>query len=175
MTEKLRVLIGREEIAGKVAELAAQISQDYRDSNPLLLGVLKGSFIFLSDLVRALTIPVEIDFVRLASYGAGTETSGKVRVVHGLRRSIRGRHVIVVEDITDTGLTIQHLTGYLKRRHPASVKLCALFDKPQRRRVPVSIDYLGFTLPDAFVVGYGLDFNEKFRHLPELYVLEQEA
>lgn len=175
MTEKLRLLLGREEIAGKVAELAAQIEEDYRDSNPLLLGVLKGSFIFLADLARALTIPVEIDFVRLASYGAGTETSGKVRVVHGLRRSIRGRHVIVVEDITDTGLTIQHLTGYLKRRHPASVKLCALFDKPSRRRVPITIDYLGFAIPNAFVVGYGLDFNERFRYLPELYVLEQEA
>lgn len=173
--EKLRLLLSREEIAGKVAALAAQIDRDYGEANPILLGVLKGSFIFLADLARALTIPVEIDFVRLASYGADTETSGKVRVVHGLRRSIRGRHVIVVEDIADTGLTIQHLTGYLKRRHPASVKLCALFDKPSRRRMPITVDYLGFTLPNAFVVGYGLDFNERFRNLPELYVMEQEA
>jgi len=135
--------------------------------------VLKGSFVFLSDLIRAVDIPLEIDFVRLSSYGAGTKSSGKVRVMQGLKTAIKGRHVLVIEDIVDTGLTISFLLDYLRRRRPASLKLCALFDKPSRRKVQVPVDYLGFSIEDYFVVGYGLDLDERFRYLPDLCVLEE--
>jgi hypoxanthine phosphoribosyltransferase len=172
--DKFKVIITREEIAKRIAELAAEIRKDYKGENPLLIGVLKGSFIFLSDLVRAMNIPVEVEFIRLSSYGACTETSGKIKLVQGLKTSIKGRHVLVVEDILDRGLTVHYLLDYLSRRKPSSLKLCALFDKPSRRRVEVPIDYIGFTIPDAFVVGYGLDFNEKFRYLPDLCVLEEQ-
>jgi hypoxanthine phosphoribosyltransferase len=171
--EKPRVIIPREEIARKVAELAAEIKKDYRGKNPLLIGILKGSFVFMSDLIRAMNIPVEIDFVRLASYGAGKDSSGKIKLVKDVETPIKGRHVLVIEDIIDRGLTVQFLLDYLSFRKPASLKLCALFDKPSRRKVEVPIDYVGFTIPDAFVVGYGLDFNEKFRYLPNLCVLEE--
>ncbi|MFC1994432.1 hypoxanthine phosphoribosyltransferase [Chloroflexota bacterium] len=172
--DKLKVFISRDEIKDKVAELAAEIRRDYRGTNPLLLGVLKGSFVFMADLARALDMPVGIEFIRLASYGAGRETSGKVKVVQGLKMSIKGRHVLVIEDIVDTGITINFFLEYLSRRGPLSIRLCALFDKPSRRTVPVTIDYPGFTVPDAFVVGYGLDFAEEFRCLPDLCVLEKE-
>ena len=171
--DKPKVVITREEIANKVAELATQLRKDYREKNPLLIGILKGSFVFMSDLVRAMDIPVEIDFVRLASYGAGKNSSGKVKLIKDVETPIKDRHVLVVEDIIDRGLTVQFLLDYLSFRKPASLKLCALFDKPSRRKVEVPIDYVGFTVPDAFVVGYGLDLNEKFRHLPDLCVLEE--
>jgi len=171
--DKTRVIISREEIAKRIDELAAEIRRDYKDKNPLLIGVLKGSFVFLSDLVRALNIPVEVDFIRVSSYGACKETSGKVKLVQGLKTSLKGRHVLVVEDIVDGGLTVSFLLDYVKRRKPASLKLCTLFDKPSRRRVEVPIDYVGFTIPDKFVVGYGLDFNEGYRYLPDLCVLEE--
>ena len=171
--DKPKVVITREEIANKVAELATQLRKDYREKNPLLIGILKGSFVFMSDLVRAMDIPVEIDFVRLASYGAGKNSSGKVKLIKDVETPIKDRHVLVVEDIIDRGLTVQFLLDYLSFRKPASLKLCALFDKPLRRKVEVPIDYVGFTVPDAFVVGYGLDLNEKFRHLPDLCVLEE--
>lgn len=171
---KLRVLLTRDEIRNKVAELAAEIRRDYQEKYPLLIGVLKGSFVFMSDLVRTLDIPVEIDFVRLASYGAGKETSGKIRVVQGLKTPITERHVLVIEDIVDSGLTVRFLLRYLGRRRPSSLKLCTLFDKPSRRMVEVSIDYLGFSIPDAFIVGYGLDLDENFRYLPNLCVLEEQ-
>jgi hypoxanthine phosphoribosyltransferase len=169
---QLRVLIGREEIRDTVARLADEIKKDYQDKQPLFIGVLKGSFVFMADLIRQLDLPLEIDFVRLSSYGAGEETSGKVKIVHGLKTVIRGKHVLIVEDIVDTGVTISFLLNYLKRKKPASLKLCALTDKPSRRQVPVSIDYLGFTLPDKFIVGYGLDLDEKFRNLPDICFLE---
>jgi len=172
--DKPKVVITREEIANKVAELATQLRKDYREKNPLLIGILKGSFVFMSDLVRAMDIPVEIDFVRLASYGAGKNSSGKVKLIKDVETPIKDRHVLVVEDIIDRGLTVQFLLDYLSFRKPASLKLCALFDKPLRRKVEVPIDYVGFTVPDAFVVGYGLDLNEKFRHLPDLCVLEEQ-
>jgi hypoxanthine phosphoribosyltransferase len=172
--DKLKVIITREEIAKRIAELAAEIRKDYKGENPLLIGVLKGSFIFLSDLVRAMNIPVEVEFIRLSSYGACTETSGKIKLVQGLKTSIKGRHVLVVEDIIDRGLTVHYLLDYLSRRKPSSLKLCALFNKPSRRRVEVPIDYIGFTIPDAFVVGYGLDYNQQFRYLPDLCVLEEQ-
>jgi hypoxanthine phosphoribosyltransferase len=172
--DKPKVVIPREEIANKVAELATQLRKDYRGKNPLLIGILKGSFVFLSDLMRSMNIPVEVDFVRLSSYGAGTESSGKIKLVKDVETPIRGRHVLVVEDIIDRGLTVRFLLDYLSFREPASLKLCALFNKPSRRKVEVPIDYVGFTVPDAFVVGYGLDLNEKLRYLPDLCVLEEQ-
>ena len=172
--DKPKVIIPREEIANKVAELATQLRKDYREKNPLLIGILKGSFVFMSDLVRAMDIPVEIDFVRLASYGAGKNSSGKVKLIKDVETPIKDRHVLLVEDIIDRGLTVRFLLDYLSFRKPASLKLCALFDKPSRRKVEVPIDYVGFTVPDAFVVGYGLDLNEKFRFLPDLCVLEEQ-
>jgi len=169
---QLKVIITRQEIENAVARLAAEINRDYAGKQPLLIGVLKGSFVFMADLVRQLDLPVEVDFIRLSSYGAARETSGKVRVVQGLNKTIKGRDVLIVEDIVDTGITISFLLGYLRKQKPASLRLCALTDKPSRHRVPVSIDYLGFTVPDKFVVGYGLDYNEKFRHLPDICVVE---
>lgn len=172
--EKREVIITREEIAKKVAELASRIRKDYKGKNPLVIGILKGSFVFMSDLVRAMNIPVEIDFVVLSSYGASRESSGKIKLVKDVQTPINGRHVLVVEDIIDRGLTVRFLLDYLKFRKPASLKLCAMFDKPARRKVEVPIDYLGFTVPDTFVVGYGLDYDEKFRYLPDLCVLEEQ-
>lgn len=171
---KLKVIITREEIAKMVAELAAQIGKDYEGKNPLLIGILKGSFVFMSDLIRSMNIQLEIDFVRLSSYGASKESSGKIKVLKRLETAIKSRHVLIVEDIVDGGLTVHFLLDYLKRRKPSSLKLCALFDKPSRRKVEVAIDYRGFTVPDAFVVGYGLDFDENFRYLPDLCILEGE-
>jgi len=171
--KKPKVIISKEDIAQRVDELALQIRSDYRGKNPLLIGVLKGSFVFLSDLVRAMNIPAEIDFVRLASYGAGTENSGKIKLVKDIETPIKDRHVLVIEDIVDRGLTVRFLMDYLSFRQPASLKLCALFDKPSRRKVEVPIDYVGFTVPDAFVVGYGLDLGEKFRYLPDLCIFEE--
>ncbi len=168
----LRVLIPRAEVASTVTRLAVEISRDYHDKNPLLIGILKGSFVFIADLIRCLDFPLEVDFIRLSSYGSGRQTSGNVRVVQGLRSKLQGRHVLVVEDIVDTGITVAFLIEYLKKKKPASVKLCALLDKPSRRRVPVSIHYLGTAVSDKFVVGYGIDFNEKYRNLPDIYVLE---
>ncbi|MBM3156278.1 MAG: hypoxanthine phosphoribosyltransferase [Chloroflexi bacterium] len=170
---KPRVIIPKKEIDKKVAELAIELRKDYRGKNPLLIGILKGSFVFMSDLVRAMNIPVEIDFVRLASYGAGKDSSGKIKLIKDVETQVKGRHVLVVEDIIDRGITVRFLLDYLRFRNPASLKLCALFDKPSRRKVEVPIDYVGFTVPDAFVVGYGLDFDEKYRYLPNLCILEE--
>ena len=169
---QLKVIITRQEIAEAVARLAAEVNGDYVGKQPLLIGVLKGSFVFMADLIRQLDLPVEIDFIRLSSYGAARETSGKVRVVQGINKTIKGRDVLIVEDIVDTGITISFLLGYLRKQKPASLRLCALTDKPSRHRVPVAIDYLGFTVPDKFVVGYGLDFNEKFRYLADICAVE---
>jgi hypoxanthine phosphoribosyltransferase len=172
--EKLLTLLSRSEIDGAVSRLASAITGDYRDQNPLLIGVLKGSFMFLSDLVRKLDFPLGIDFVRLASYGQGQQTSGKVRMMHDFTVPISDRHVLVVEDIIDTGITTSFLMDYLRQKKPSSLKLCALLDKPSRRRVPVTIDYTGFTVPDKFLVGYGMDCDEKFRNLPDISCLESE-
>ncbi len=170
---RFHVLFTREEISAAVERLAAEIEKDYPGKNPLLIGILKGSFIFLADLVRYLGLPLEIDFVSLSSYGSGTESSGKIRVERGLRTPVRGRDVLVVEDIVDTGLTTSFLLDYLRKRKVASLKLCALTDKPSRRLTPVTIDYLGFTVPDKFLVGYGLDWNQKFRNLPHICYIEE--
>jgi len=168
------VLFGRKEIAAVVSRLAAEIGRDYYNKHPILVAVLKGSFIFLADLIRLLDLPLEVEFVRLSSYGRGKESSGKVKVVQGLSAEVRGRHVLVIEDIVDTGLTTNFLLDYLRKKKPASVKLCSLTDKPSHRKLPVTIDYLGFTVPDRFLVGYGLDYDEKFRHLPDICFIKEE-
>ena len=169
---KLKILISRDEIAKAVDRLASEIKRDYQGKQLLLIGVLKGSFMFMADLIRQLDLPLELDFIGLSSYGAARESSGRVRVVQGVKTSIKGRDILVIEDIVDTGITISFLLDYLKKKRPASLKLCTLTDKPSRRRVPVSIDYLGFTVPNKFIVGYGLDCDQRFRNLPDIYVLE---
>ena len=169
---QLKILISRDEIAKAINRLACEIQRDYQGKQPLLIGVLKGSFVFMADLIRQLDLPPELDFVRLSSYGSAKESSGKARVVQGVKTSIKGRDVLVVEDIVDTGITISFLLDYLKKKKPASLKLCTLTDKPSRHRVPVSINYLGFTVPNKFIVGYGLDYDERFRNLPDIYVIE---
>jgi hypoxanthine phosphoribosyltransferase len=170
---KLHTLLPRAEIAAAVSRLAEEITRDYHHKNPLLIGILKGVFVFMADLVRLLDFPLEVEFIRLSSYGSGRQTSGKVKVVQGLSSVVEGREVLVVEDIVDTGITIAFLLDYLKKQKPASLRLCSLTDKPSRRQAPVTIDYLGFTVPDKFLVGYGLDFDEKFRHLPDICYLEE--
>ncbi len=169
---KPKILLGRKEIAATVKRLAVEINRDYEGKNPLLIGILKGSFIFMADLVRLLDFPLAVDFIRVSSYGTGRESSGKIKVVQGLSTPVKGRDVLVVEDIVDTGLTVAFLLDYLRKKRPSSLKLCALADKPSRRRVPLPIDYLGFIVPDKFLVGYGLDWDEKFRNLPDICVLE---
>jgi hypoxanthine phosphoribosyltransferase len=169
-----RVLISRDDIALTVKKLAAEITRDYRDKYPLLIGILKGSFIFMADLVRRLDFPLEVDFIRLSSYGQGTESTGKVEVVQGLRSPVKDRNILVIEDIIDTGLTTTFLMDYLKEKKPASLKLCALTDKPTGHTIQIDIGYLGMTVPDEFVVGYGLDCNEQYRNLPDICILEKE-
>jgi len=172
---KPHILFSREEIEATVKRLAAEIRKDYQGKYPLLIGILKGSFMFMADLIRLLDFPLEVEFIRLSSYGRGRESSGKIKVVQGLRSPIKGRDVLVIEDIVDTGITIAFLLDYLRKKKPASLKLCALTDKPSRRQTPVTIDYLGFTVPDKFLVGYGLDWDEKFRNLPDICFVEEEG
>lgn len=169
------MLISRSEIDAEVSKLAALITADYHDRHPLLIGALKGCFMFMADLVRCLDFPLEIEFVKLSSYGNSTESSGKVSLVQGLDVPIEGRHVLVVEDIVDTGLTVAFLLDYLREREPASLKCCTLLDKPSRRRCEVCVDYIGREVPDRFLVGYGLDCDERYRNLPDICVLENEA
>ena len=172
--ERPNIFIAREQIRQKVAEIAEQIRQDYANKNPLLIGVLKGSFVFLSDLIRLLDMPLEIDFIRISSYGSGKESLGKIEITCDLRTPIRDRDVLVVEDIVDTGLSLSSLLDRLRQEKPASIRLCALLDKPSRRKTPIHIDYLGLTIPDRFVVGYGLDFDEEYRYLADICYLEEE-
>jgi hypoxanthine phosphoribosyltransferase len=169
---QLKILISHNEIAEAVNRLACEIDRDYQGKQPLLISVLKGSFVFMADLIRQLDLPLELDFVRLASYGSARESSGRVRIIQAVKTPVKGRDVLVIEDIVDTGITISFLLDYLKKKKPASLKLCALTDKPSRRRVSVPVDYLGFTVPNKFIVGYGLDCDEKFRNLPDIYTLE---
>jgi hypoxanthine phosphoribosyltransferase len=166
------ILVTEEQIRAKVAELGRRISHDYEGHRLLLIGLLRGAIVFLSDLMRALTIPVQLDFIGISSYGASTE-SGAVRLVMDLEADIAGRHVLIVEDIVDTGKTLSYLVQALKARQPASLRLCALLDKPDRRQVPIKVDYVGFEIPDKFVVGYGLDFAEGYRNLPFVGVLKE--
>lgn len=171
--EEVEVLIGKEELDKRVAELAQQISRDYQGKNPLLIGILKGSFVFMSDLIRRLTIEFTVDFMGTSSYGASTQSSGEVRITKDLEDSVAGRDVLLIEDIVDTGLTLRYLLDTLKARQPASLKVCALLDKPARRLVRVPLDYYGFIIPNEFVVGYGLDLDERYRGLPYVGVLKQ--
>jgi len=165
------VLLTGEEVQARVAELGAQLAADYAGRDPVLVSVLKGSIIFLADLVRAMPIPLSIDLMEVSSYGASTESSGQVRILKDLSSSIAGREVIVVEDIIDTGLTLNYLLRYLHDKGPASIRICCLLDKPARRLAPIEIDYRGFTIPDRFVIGYGLDYGEHYRNLPYIGVL----
>lgn len=169
---QLRILVSHKEIAEAVDRLACEIERDYQGKQPLLLGVLKGSFVFMADLIRRLDLPLELEFIRLSSYGSARESAGKVRLVQGLRTPVRGRDVLVIEDIMDSGVTTSFLLDYLRKKKPASLKLCTLTHKPSRCRIPVPIDYLGFTVPNKFIVGYGIDCDEKFRNLPDIYAIE---
>lgn len=170
-----RVVLTEEEIAAKVRELAAQINADYRNQNPLVIGVLKGAVLFMADLVKRLTIPCEIDFMAVSSYGASTKSSGVVKIVKDLDHPVDGRHVLVVEDVVDSGLTLRYLLDLLHRRNALSVKVVALLDKPEGRTVDLQPDYCGFTMPNEFLVGYGLDYAERYRNLPYIGVLRPEV
>jgi hypoxanthine phosphoribosyltransferase len=166
------ILLDADTVANRVAELGAQISADYAGRDPVLVSVLKGALVFLADLMRAMEIPSSIDLMEVSSYGASTETTGQVRIIKDLSQSIEGRDVIVVEDIIDTGLTLNYLLRYLADKGPASIRIVCLLDKPARRLAEIPIDYTGFTIPDRFVIGYGLDFNERYRNLPYIGVLK---
>jgi hypoxanthine phosphoribosyltransferase len=173
MTERPRTLFSAEQIAQRVRELGAEIARDYAGRSLVLVCVLKGSIVFASDLMRAIDLPLRVDFLGVRSYGAGTETSGVVQITQDLSRPIEHEHVLLVEDIVDTGLTVAHLIDLLKTRAPASVRVCALLHKPARSRISVAVDYLGFTIDDRFVVGYGLDHAERHRNLPYIGVIER--
>jgi hypoxanthine phosphoribosyltransferase len=165
------VLLSGEQIQARVAELGAQLAADYAGRDPVLVSVLKGSIVFLADLLRRMEIPLSIDLMEVSSYGASTESSGQVRILKDLSMAIDGRDVIVVEDIIDTGLTLNYLLRYLHDKGPASIRICCLLDKPARRLADITIDYRGFTIPDRFVIGYGLDYDERYRNLPYIGVL----
>ena len=172
MTEGLKLLFSQKEIVETVTRLAQQISIDYVDKKMVLIGVLKGAFVFLADLIRKLSIPAEIEFMRIASYGAGKESSGKIVVTKDVEISLAGKDALVIEDIVDTGLSLKFLVDHLRAYNPSSLKVCALVDKKARREVEVQVDYVGFTIDDGFIVGYGIDFNEQYRTLPEIFVVE---
>ena len=167
-----RVLFSEEELRRRVAEIAAEIDRDYAGKEPLLVSVLRGSFVFMADLVRQIHLPCTVDFMAVSSYGSGTSSSGQVKIVKDLSEHIEGRDLIVVEDILDSGNTLSYLLQLLQARRPASVRLCTLLDKPSRRTKPITADYTGFTVDDLFVVGYGLDYDEKYRNLPYIGVLK---
>jgi hypoxanthine phosphoribosyltransferase len=174
MGERLVPLLSAETLATRVAELGAQITHDYEGHTLVLVCVLKGSFVFASDLARRIDLPLRIDFLGTRSYGSGTESSGVVQITQDLSQPIAHQDVLLVEDIVDTGLTVMHLVDLLKTRQPRSVKICSLLHKPARARTPIPIDYLGFTIEDRFVIGYGLDHAELYRNLPYIGVLEPE-
>jgi hypoxanthine phosphoribosyltransferase len=167
-----RVLITREQLAERVGQLGRQIAGDYAGANPVLVGVLKGAVVFLSDLVRATAVTLTMDVMAVSSYGTGTTPSGVVRITTDLSQNVEGRHVILVEDIIDTGRTVDYLRRNLETRHPKSLRICALLDKVERREVAVAIDYRGFTIPNVFVVGYGMDHAGLYRNIPDIVALE---
>jgi hypoxanthine phosphoribosyltransferase len=173
MAERVSTMLSSEQIAQRVRDLGTSIAKDYAGRTPLFVSVLKGSFVFAADLVRAIDLPLQIEFLGVRSYGEGTETSGVVQITQDLSQPIDHRDVVIVEDIIDTGLTIAHLVNLFRTRNPSTVRVCALLHKPARSRVAVSIDYLGFTVEDKFLVGYGLDFAGRYRNLPYIGVLEQ--
>jgi hypoxanthine phosphoribosyltransferase len=173
MPERVVAMLSPEAIALRVRELGSQITREFDGASLVLVCVLKGSFVFTSDLMRAIALPLRVDFLGVRSYGEGTESSGVVQITQDLSRPIEGEDVLIVEDIVDTGLTIAHLMDLLRTRQPRSVRVCALLHKPSRARVSIHVDYVGFTIDDRFVVGYGLDFAEKYRNLPYIGVLER--
>lgn len=170
-----KVLINEEEIAKRVKELGAQLTEDYKGKDLMVVGILKGCMLFLSDLVRAIDLPLTMDFMVVSSYGNATKSSGVVRIIKDLEREIEGKDILIVEDIVDTGLTLSYLIENLKTRNPNSVKVCSLLDKPERRKVHVDIEYIGFGIPDEFVIGYGLDYAEVYRNLPFVGVPKPEV
>ncbi len=170
-----RVLVSKEQLDKQVEELGARISKDYEGQELVIIGVLKGGFIFLADLARKIIIPVDLDFMSVSSYGNSSKSSGVVKIIKDVDTNITGKHVLIVEDIIDTGLTLSHLVELLKTRGPLSVKICAALDKPSRRKVDLKVDYKGIEIPDEFVVGYGLDYAGKYRNIPEVCVLKREV
>ncbi len=174
MAQRIVTMISEDEIRKRVTALGAEISKEYASKNLVLVCVLKGSFVFTADLARAIETPMRIEFLGVRSYGDGTSTSGVVQITQDLSRPIEGEDILIVEDIVDTGLTIAHLLDLFRTRRPNSIKVCALLHKPARSRIQVPIDYLGFTIEDRFVVGYGLDWGEKYRNLPSISVVESE-
>jgi len=169
-----KTLITVEEIQSKVAELGRQITADYRGRQLLVIGILKGSVVFMSDLIRAIDLPLEIDFMEVSSYGKSTQSSGAVRILKDLEVDLAGRDILIVEDIIDTGLTLTYLSKILRARRPASLKICTFLDKPSRRKSEICADYTGYEIPDEFAVGYGLDYGGKYRNLPYIAVLKPE-
>jgi hypoxanthine phosphoribosyltransferase len=174
MTERIATMLTQEQIAARVKELGAEITAAYKDRSLTLVVVLKGSFVFAADLARAIDLPLRIDFLGVRSYGEGTETSGVVQITQDLSKPIAGDDVLIVEDIVDTGLTIAHLMDLFRTRNPRSVRVCSLLHKPARARATVTVDYLGFTIEDKFVVGYGLDFAERYRNLPFIGIVQRD-
>ena len=168
----LKGLLTQEELKQKVEEIGKQISNDYKDKKLLLVSILKGSVVFMADLMRNITIPAQIDFMSVSSYGNGVKTSGVVKIIKDLDINLKGYDILIVEDILDSGMTLSYLIELLKTRSPNSVEICALLDKPERHKVEVSLKYKGFTVPDEFVVGYGLDYDENYRNLPYIGVLK---
>jgi len=168
------ILIDEQTLRGRIAELGEEISNDYRGRAPLLVGVLKGAVFFMADLMRELSVPCEIDFMAISSYGAATDSSGVVRILKDLDASIAGRDVLVVEDIIDSGLTLSYLMRSLRARKPSSLEICALLTKPERREIEVPVKFVGFEIPNKFVIGYGLDFAERYRNLPYVAVLHPD-
>ncbi len=169
------IMISEEEISKRVKELGKQLTEDYKGKELLVVGILKGCMLFLSDLVRTIELPLTMDFMVVSSYGATTKSSGVVRIIKDLEREIEGKDVLIVEDIVDTGLTLSYLVENFKARNPKSVRVCSLLDKPDRRKAQVDIQYVGFKIPDEFVVGYGLDYGENYRNLPFVCVLKPEV
>ena len=175
MKEDIReILFTEQQLADKVAELGARITADYADKNPLVVSVLKGSYVFMADLTRKIDAPCNVDFLVVSSYGSGAKTTGEVQIIKDIGQKIDGRDLLIVEDILDSGLTLSYLMKVLKARGARSIRLCTLLSKPERHKVEVPIDYLGFEIPDEFVVGYGLDYAEKYRNLPYIGILKPE-
>lgn len=170
-----KVLISEQEISSKIAEIGEQISKDYKDKNLLVVSVLKGSVVFMADLMRAIKIPCEIDFLSISSYGNGAKSSGKVNIIKDISSDLSGYDVIIVEDILDSGLTLTYLMDMMKGRNAKSIKICTFLDKPEGRKVEITPDYSLFTVPDCFIVGYGLDYAQKYRNLPYVAELKQEV
>ena len=167
-----RILITKEEMKKRIEEIAKQLDEEYKDRNPIMVCILKGAVMFFSDLTRAMTIPLAVDFMAISSYGAGTRSSGEVKMIKDLDNKIEGRDVIIVEDIMDSGYTLSYLKKTLQSRCPRSIKVCCLLDKPSRREVDIQPDYVGFEVENLFVVGYGLDYDQKYRNLPDIGILK---